>query len=92
MRVSKARRQVLGGGSGRQVAVYGHAVSQGEVYSARFEFYGSGRELYQAVKFAYEGYVPRHAHTFVKVSARDFLRNPELYGVRGYWTAKDVRS
>jgi hypothetical protein len=87
-------RMRLGGRriSGRQVAVFGHAIADGEVYSARFEFAGSGRELREAVAKAKEGWVPRHAWAFVTVHARNFLDNPNMYGVRGYWSGADVRS
>jgi hypothetical protein len=87
---SKRRRFV-----GRQVAVYGYAktMRHPRAYSARFEFYGSGRELRQAVRQAHNGIVPRYEWAFVKCSARDFLNNPSIYGERGIWTARpDVDS
>lgn len=81
--------------TGRQVAVYGYAQTMRypRAYSARFEFYGSGRDLFQAVRLAHSGIVPRFEHAFVKCSAREFLNNPNIYGERGVWTAKpDVES
>ena len=81
--------------SGRQVAVYGYAKTDRHprAYSARFEFYGSGRELRQAVRLAHNGIVPRFEWAFVKCSARDFLNNPSIFGERGIWTARpDVES
>lgn len=76
--------------SGRQVAVYGYAktMRHPRAYSARFEFYGSGKELFQAVRLAHSGIVPRYEWAFVKCSARDFLHNPNFYGERGVWVAK----
>jgi hypothetical protein len=75
---------------GRQVAVYGYAktMRHPRAYSARFEFYGSGRELFQAVRQAHKGIVPRYEWAFVKCSARDFLNKPNIYGERGIWVAR----
>lgn len=81
--------------AGRQVAVYGYAKTtrHPRAYSARFEFYGSGKDLFSAVRQAHSGIVPRFEHAFVKCSARAFLNNPLMYGERGVWTARhDVES
>jgi hypothetical protein len=82
---SRERRQTM---SGRQVAVYGYARTRRNPrpYSARFEFYGSGKDLFKAVKLAHDGFVPRKEWAFVKCSAREFLSNPEVYGERGEWS------
>lgn len=56
--------------------------------SGRFEFSGSGEELYEAVVLAHR-YVP---DGFVSVSAREFIENPEEYGSEGDWIEKDVES
>ena len=80
----------------KQVAVYGNAQTSAyePPYSARFEFYGSGRDIRKAVQKAIsEGWIPYKKHAFVTVSARAFLNNPEKYGKQGQWTRKpDVRS
>ena len=54
----------------------------------RYEFTGTGRDLYRAVKLA-NYYMPRG---YVEVDARDFLENPEKYGVPGVWVDRDVES
>jgi hypothetical protein len=84
---SRERRQII---SGRQVAVYGYARTKKNprAYSARFEFYGSGKDLQNAVMLAYEGFVPRREWAFVKCHAKDFLNNPEKFGERGAWSGK----
>jgi hypothetical protein len=76
--------------AGRQVAVYGYAKTMRHLrpYSARFEFYGSGRELRQAVRLAHNGIVPRKEWAFVKCSAREFLYKPNVFGERGIWVAR----
>ncbi len=57
-------------------------------YSARFEFYGSGRDLKKSVRLAYSGFVPRKEWAFVECSARDFLNNPYKYGEEGFWVGR----
>jgi hypothetical protein len=76
--------------AGRQVAVYGYARTNRHprAYSARFEFYGSGRDLFRAVIQAHRGFVPRYEWAFVKCFARDFLNRPSIYGERGIWVAR----
>jgi hypothetical protein len=67
----------------KSVAVYGYCVTEdGEKYSGRYEFSGSGRDLYEAIVQAHE-LVPRER--FVNVSAREFLEDPFEYGVWGRW-------
>lgn len=88
----KARKPVF---FGKHVAVYRYASTSRHPrpYSARFEFYGSGRDLFKAVKLAHNGIVPRYEQPFVECSARAFLNNPFKYGERGFWTARpDVTS
>ena len=49
----------------------------------RFELSGSGRDIMRAiVKIRSEGLVPRG---YVRVSAKEFLRNPEKYSTEGRW-------
>ena len=74
------------GFSGKQVSVYGHC-SNG--IGQRYDFYGSGRDLYRAIVLAHE-IVPRRR--FVRVSAREFLANPYRYGESGYCTDIEVES
>jgi len=89
----KARRPVF---SGKHVAVYRPATTKRyrklarklgapQSYSARFEFYGNGKDLAKAVRLAYSGIVPRCEHPFVECSARAFLKNPYRYGEDGEW-------
>jgi len=66
----------------KRVAVYGYCLTEEGGSSRRYEFYGNGRELYQAVIQAH-GLVPRRR--FVTVSAEDFLDDPFEYGTWGYW-------
>jgi len=56
--------------------------------SGRYEFTGTGKDLYRAVKLAHH-YMPRG---YVEVDARDFLENPEDYGVLGEWVDRDIES
>lgn len=74
---------------GKHVAVYALAKTRRHPapYSARFEFYGSGKDLAKAVKLAYGGFVPRKEWAFVEISAREFLNNPKKYGEKGNWIA-----
>ena len=60
-------------------------------YSARFEFYGSGKDIFRAVKKVMdESWVPHRKRAFVTVSARAFLNNPEAYGTQGWWSGEPV--
>ena len=56
--------------------------------SGRYEFSGSGKELYKAVVKAHS-VVPKG---FVNVSAEKFLKNPERYGSEGSWIDREVES
>jgi hypothetical protein len=56
--------------------------------SARYEFHGKGKDLYEAVRKAHE-LVPKG---FVNVSAEKFLKNPERYGSEGSWIDKEIES
>jgi len=71
---------------GKQISVYGHA-SNG--VGRRYDFFGSGKDLQRAVICALK-IVPKRP--FVKVSARDFVRNPYKYGERGHWVDRKVES
>jgi len=86
-RPPKARKPVF---IGKHIAVYGYARTSRhpKAYSARFEFYGSGRDLNRAVRLAYSGIVPRKEWAFVECSARDFLSKPYKYGERGIWVGR----
>ena len=97
----KARRPVY---SGKHIAVYKNATTRRyqktakklkypKSYSARFEFYGNGKDLAKAVKLALSGIVPRWEDPFVECSARDFLDDPYKFGERGFWIGKpDIES
>jgi len=56
--------------------------------SGRYEFHGTGRDLYKAVRKAHrvmpDGYVD--------VSAEKFLENPHRYGSEGSWIDKEMES
>ena len=54
----------------------------------RYEFHGQGRELYRAVVQAHRT-VPKG---YVDVSAEQFLKEPEKYGVEGRWIDRDIES
>ena len=56
--------------------------------SGRYEFTGSGKDLYKAVVKAHDT-VPKG---YVNVSAEEFLKNPEKYGNEGSWIAREVES
>jgi hypothetical protein len=54
----------------------------------RYEFWGTGRDLYRAVRKSYH-VVPKG---YIDVSAERFLRDPERYGYEGYWIDRRVES
>ena len=56
--------------------------------SGRYEFSGSGKDLYKAIVEAHKT-VPRE---FVKVSAEKFLENTEKYGSKGLWLDREIES
>jgi len=58
------------------------------VTEGRYEFHGSGKDLYKAVVKAHRT-VPKK---FLDVSAKEFLRHPERYGVEGEWIERTVES
>jgi len=58
------------------------------VKKGRYEFHGSGRDLYRAVVEAHRT-MPRD---YIDVSAEEFLEDPERYGVEGYWVESEVVS
>jgi hypothetical protein len=76
---------------GKSVAIYGYASIDGGRRSRRFEFIGSGRDLYRAIRVAHH-VVPSNRNRFVTVSAREFLRAPYRYGVEGGWVDKEIES
>jgi hypothetical protein len=89
----KARRPVF---RGKHIAVYRYATTQRYrklarkagmplSYSARYEFYGNGKDLAKAVRLALSGIVPRWEKPHVECSARAFLNNPYRYGEDGEW-------
>ena len=82
--------------SGKHIAVYRYATTQRyrklarkakspTSYSARYEFYGNGKDLAKAVRLALSGIVPRWENPHVECSARAFLNNPYKYGEDGEW-------
>ncbi len=62
--------------------------AKGKAMSGRYEFQGTGKELYKAVAEAYHT-VPRD---FINVSAKEFLKNTEKYGFEGKWVDREVKS
>jgi hypothetical protein len=56
--------------------------------SGRYEFHGTGKDLYRAVVKA-QKIVPKG---FVTVSAEKFVEQPEQYGCLGEWIEKEVES
>jgi hypothetical protein len=77
------------GYGGKGVSIYGTAYANGIVYSPRYDFYGSGKELYKAIFLAHR-IVPKKR--FMRLSARDFVNNPYRYGWKGYWLDREVNS
>lgn len=59
-----------------------------ELVKGRYEFSGTGKELYKAIVQA-QNVVPKG---YVDVSAEKFLSNPTKYGYEGVWVDKDVSS
>jgi hypothetical protein len=85
----RARRPIF---SGKHIAVYRYATTWrykklglSKSYSARYEFYGSGKDLAKAVQLALSGIVPRWENPHVECSAHTFLNNPYNYGEKGIW-------
>jgi hypothetical protein len=60
-------------------------------FSGRFEFYGTGKDLYRAVMMT-DHLVPRINKPYQVVSAKDFIKNPHRYSQVGYWTNQEVVS
>lgn len=73
----------------RRVWKYPKGRTKKVVVKGRFEFYGSGKALYQAIKMA-TNYVPKKKT--VSVSAQDFIKYPLEYGDYGTWIEYDVES
>jgi len=73
--------------SGKHIAVYKNATTRRhpKPYSARFEFYGRGKDLAKAIRLALSGIVPRCEDPFVECSARAFLNDPYRFGEKGEW-------
>lgn len=74
---------------GKAIAVYGVGVNRFGRASRRYEFFGRGRELEEAVRRAYH-YPPKGQ--FVSVSASEFNSNPSRYGSEGHWDDFEVNS
>ena len=83
----RARKPVF---SGKRIAFYQSAKTKRhpKPYSARFEFYGSGKDQYKAVRLAFSGIVPRKEWAFVECSARQFVNNPYYFGEKGVWLGR----
>jgi hypothetical protein len=58
------------------------------VMKGRYEFSGSGKDLYKAVVEAHDT-VPKG---YVRVSADKFVKNPDKYGYEGTWIDREVQS
>jgi hypothetical protein len=56
--------------------------------SGRYEFHGTGKDLYKAVVEAQKT-MPKG---FVDVSAQDFIHDPGKYGLGGEWVESEVES
>jgi len=56
--------------------------------SGRYEFSGTGKDLYKATAKAHK-IVPKG---FIDISAKEFLKQPEKYGYEGEWIEKDIKS
>ena len=62
--------------------------TKGKTLSGRYEFSGTGKELYKAVAKAYHT-VPSG---FVDTSSKECLKNPKKYGFAGKWVEREVES
>lgn len=93
-----ARRPIY---SGKHIAVYRPATTRRyrkmakklgmpKSYSARYEFYGNGKDLAEAVRLALSGIVPRWENPHVECSARAFLKDPYKFGERGEWVDRPI--
>ena len=56
----------------------------------RFELHGTGRDLLRAIVDIKN--TPRVPSGYVRVSARDFLQDPEEYSQEGYWIDIEIVS
>jgi hypothetical protein len=74
---------------GKSIAIYGIGVNRFGRKSRRYEFFGVGRELEQAVRRAI--HLPPKDR-FVNVSAQAFNSNPYRYGAEGHWDGFGVES
>lgn len=58
------------------------------VFKGRYEFHGTGRDLYRAIILAHR-YMPKG---YVDVSAVEFIEHPQEYGVEGHWIERKIES
>jgi hypothetical protein len=84
------QRPKWGSWGGKSVAVYLAVKTRRhpKPYNARYEFHGSGKDQYRAIGIAFSGIVPPNEQPFVECSARDFAKNPYLFGERGVWLGR----
>jgi len=54
----------------------------------RYEFYGRGRDLYEAIRIA----TKNPPNGYVDVEALDFIENPHDYSVSGEWVWYEIES
>lgn len=54
----------------------------------RYEFYGRGRDLYEAIRIA----TKHPPNGYVDVEALDFIENPHEYCVSGKWIWYEIES
>ena len=59
-----------------------------ELVKGRYEFSGTGNDLYKAIVEA-QKIVPKG---YIDVIAKKFLSNPTKYGYEGVWVDKDISS
>jgi hypothetical protein len=62
--------------------------TKGETKKGRYEFQGSGKDLFKAVVEA-QRIMPKG---FIDITAEEFLKDPEKYGEAGRWVERDVDS
>ena len=56
----------------------------------RFELHGTGRDLMRSIiDIKYEPLVPKG---YIRVSAREFLENPDEYSMEGFWLDIEIES
>jgi hypothetical protein len=62
--------------------------TKGETKKGRYEFQGTGKQLYNAVVQA-QKFMPKG---YFDITAEEFLKDPEKYSEVGHWVERDIDS